>query len=295
MKHIIITNKFIPTKFQVKLINTIVKSIKQSKYWSHYDFTYHTQKYTCKDIITHIIYYLFECSKFKQLGNRWNNIYKHFQQLLKWNIIKDTYTNTLKQYLIKTNYKTLNFVSCDSTGIVNRNGTDCIGRNSYFKNKNCTKYTTLIDKHKIPIHYEFMSGNRNDIIYMNNNLDSILTNYGKYIKVLCCDAAYYSKNVIEICNNHNIKYLIPKNIKNSKKYLNEDGTKKTKAEKLMIQFEDFTKLDKKLYNKRMGSEHYFSTYKNTNSNKFRIRNDKHITSLDGYTILYNMCSMMKYL
>ena len=139
-----------------------------------------------------------------------------------------------------------------------------------------------------------MTGNRNDITYLNNNLNSIFVKYGDHIKVFLSDAAYYSKNVIEICNNHNVKYLIPKNIKNSKKYLNKNGTKKTKSEKLKIQFEDFTKHDKKLYNKRMRSEHYFCTYKNTNSNKFRIRNDKYITSLDGYTMLYNMHSIMKY-
>ena len=53
--HIIVTNKFTPSKVQKKLINYLYKKIMNSNFKCHYDKTYHTQKYDLKYILAKIV------------------------------------------------------------------------------------------------------------------------------------------------------------------------------------------------------------------------------------------------
>jgi len=276
---------FKPNKMQKKLINFLNKIILESKYRKNYNFFYHTQRYTLKYILTHIICFLHELASWRNLGKKWNNIYKHYIKLNKSGFLENSYRKLLEKYLKRTNNRTLKFTSCDVTIIVNNNGIDCKKRSNYAKNKNCTKLLTVIDKNKIPIAFFFFAGNMNDIKCLNLTLDELLKQYGKYIKYFLADAGFHSNYIYELIEKYNIKHLIPKNMRNNKKYKKENGEKLTYKEKIKIQFEDFTKKDKQLYKKRIKVENMYANYKNTN-NRFRTREDKYITNLQGLTYLY---------
>lgn len=280
-----IIKTFKPSKMQKKLINFLNKIILESKYKKNYNFFYHTQRYTLKYILTHIICFLHELDSWRNLGKKWNNIYKHYIKLNKLGFLEDSYRKLLKKYLQRTNNRTLKFTYCDVTIIVNNNGIDCKKRSNYAKNKNCTKLLTVIDKNKIPLAFFFFAGNMNDIKCLNLTLDELLKQYGQYIKYFLADAGFHSSYIYELIEKYNIKHLIPKNMRNNKKYKKENGEKLTHEEKIKIQFEDFTKKDKQLYKKRIIVENMYANYKNTN-NRFRTREDKYIANLQGLTYLY---------
>jgi hypothetical protein len=71
------------------------------------------------------------------LGSVHSNIYKHYIKLQTINTFKNTYIALLKKYLQKTKFKTLSKVYTDTTFIINKKGTNFMGRNKYMKNKNC--------------------------------------------------------------------------------------------------------------------------------------------------------------
>jgi hypothetical protein len=280
-----IIKKFKPNNMQKSLINFINKILMKSKYKEHYNFTYGTQKYTLKFILTHIICFLHELDSWRNLGKVWNNVYKHYIRLNNWGIIEKTYRLLLEKYLKRTNNRTLKFTLCDVTIIVNNNGIDCRKRSNYAKNKNCTKLLTIIDKNRIPLAFFFFKGNMNDIKCLNLTLEDLLKQYGHHIVYFLADAGFHSKYIFELLEKYNIKQLIPKNIRNNKKYQKENREKLTYAEKIKIQFEDFSKADRKKYKIRINVENMYANYKNTN-NRFRTREDKYIKNLQGLTYLY---------
>ena len=87
----------------------------------------------------------------------------------------------------------------------------------------------------------------NDIKCLNLTLEDILKQYGNYIVYFLADAGFHSKYIFELLEKYNIKQLIPKNIRNNKKYQKENGEKLTYAEKIKIQFEDFSRTDREKY------------------------------------------------
>lgn len=280
-----IMKTFKPTKMQKKLINFLNKIIMNSQYKCHYNFTYHTQIYTLKYILTHIICFLHKLSSWREFGKIWNNIYKHYIKLNDWKFLENSYRKLLVKYLKRTDNRTLKFTSCDVTIIVNNNGIDCRKRSNYAKNKNCTKLLTVIDKNRIPVAFFFFEGNMNDIKCLNLTLEDLLEIYGAHIIYFLADAGFHSKYIFELLEKYNIIQLIPKNMRNTKKYKKENGEKLTYKEKIKIQFEDFSKEDCKKYKKRIVVENMYANYKNTN-NRFRTREDKYIKNLQGLTYLY---------
>ena len=56
-----IINNYTPNKICKKLINIICKKVNKSKLYKNYNFSYHTQKYKLKDIVTKIMYCLHKC------------------------------------------------------------------------------------------------------------------------------------------------------------------------------------------------------------------------------------------
>jgi len=281
---ITITKTFAPTKMQKKLINFLNKLIMSTKLKKNYDFSFKTQTYTLKFILTHIVCFLHEYKCWRNLGKVWNNIYKHYIKLNKCGIMMNSNKLLLEKYLKRKNKKTLKFVSCDVTILINKNGIDCKGRNKYAKNKNCTKLFTIIDKNKIPIVMFFISGNTNDIVCLNKSLEKFLIQYGKNIYYFLADTGFNSKYISELLQKYGVNYLIPKNMRNAKKYKNKNK-KLSHNEKFKIQFEDFTEKDKKIYKKRIVVENMYANYKNSNK-RFNIREDKYIKNLEGLTYMY---------
>jgi len=116
-----IINNYTPNKICKKLINIICKKVNKSKLYKNYNFSYHTQKYKLKDIVTKIMYCLHKCKDWRQLGIGWNNIYKHFIKLSLIGIFKNTYLELLKMY-IKKHKTSLKIVSLDTTTVYNKYG-----------------------------------------------------------------------------------------------------------------------------------------------------------------------------
>lgn len=282
---ITITKIFKPTIVQKKLINFLNSIIMKSEYKNHYDFTYPTQKYTLKFILTHIICFLHELKNWRSLGSVWNNIYKHYIKLNNWGFLENSYIILLQKYLKRTQNRSLKFTLCDVTIIINNNGIDCKERSNYAKNKNCTKLLSIIDKNKIPLLLSFFKGNMNDIKCLNLEIEDFLMQYDNKIKNFLADAGFYSNYIIDTLKKYKINYLIPKNIRNNKKYKKANGEKLTYKEKIEIQFEDFKKQERKTYKKRICVENMYATYKNTNC-RFRTREDKYVKNLQGLTYLY---------
>jgi transposase len=163
---------------------------------------------------------LHEYKCWRNLGNVWNNIYKHYSKLNEYGFLENSYNLLLQKYLKRTKNKTLKFTSCDTTILINKNGIDCKGRNKYAKNKFCTKLFTIIDKNKIPIVIFYISGNTNDIKCLNISLEKFLEQYNKNINYFLADTGFHSKFISGLLQKYKVKYLIPKNMRNSKKYKN---------------------------------------------------------------------------
>ena len=99
-----------PSKLDNKIINIICKKIKISKIGDNYKFKYHTQKYQLKEIITQIFYVLYKAKNWRQVGNTWNNVYKHYIKLNSLKISNELYIDLSKKYfqINKTSLKITN-------------------------------------------------------------------------------------------------------------------------------------------------------------------------------------------
>lgn len=137
IENIIIINKYKLSQIDQKIISSIKNFISTSKFKNDYNFKHWKQKYSIDFILAHIIYLLKYNFSWRTLGSVHSNIYKHYIKLQTINTFKNTYIALLKKYLQKTKFKTLSKVYTDTTFIINKKGTNFMGRNKYMKNKNC--------------------------------------------------------------------------------------------------------------------------------------------------------------
>ena len=123
---ITVVRDFTPNRVQKKLIDAICATVLNSHYANRYNNTYHTQKYTLLEIVTKLVFFLHKCTNWRDLGNGWENIYKHFIHFSEWNIITDTFDSLLLKYKIKRKFGHLKLVMTDTTIIINKGGVDKI-------------------------------------------------------------------------------------------------------------------------------------------------------------------------
>lgn len=95
----------------------------------------------------------------KICGKVLNNKHNYYCKL---GVYDEIYNRMLGEYLEKTKKETLKILSVDSTFIENKNGTDNLGRNTYYKNKRGRKITTIVDTKGVPITVDISEGNRSD-------------------------------------------------------------------------------------------------------------------------------------
>ncbi len=270
-----------PNKITKKLINIICSKISHSNLKNNYNFTYHTQKYSLKNIVTKIFYVLYCAKNWRHLGNGWNNIYKHYIKLNKLNFFCDTYLNLLSKYLRK-NKRSLKLISIDTTIVYNKYGIDKLKRNAYAKNKKCYKLLTVIDSKRKPIYFSYHTGNINDSKILKNNLNKILELLKDKCKICLADSGFDAKEIRNKFINNKIKPLIPKNIRNIKKDFKMKDL--TYQERLDIMFENFKKDERELYKKRIKVENFYANYKQIH--RFNMRYDKYYTNFMGFIYIY---------
>lgn len=270
-----------PSKLNNKIINIICKKVQVSKIGKNYNFKYHTQKYELKEIITKIFYVLYKAKNWRQLGNCWNNIYKHYIKLNLLKIFSELYVDLLQKYL-KKNKTSLKITSIDTTFVYNKYGIDKLDRNAYAKNKKCYKLLVLIDSKKKPIFFKYFTGNVNDTKTLTNSLDEIFKIIGEKCKIFLADSGFCSKEIRTKFAEHNILPLIPKNIRNTKKDFKMKDL--PYAERLDIVFEEFSKDERKTYKKRIGIENFFANYKQPT--KLNMRYEKYFENLMGFVNIY---------
>jgi len=275
-----ITYNFVPNKVQSKLINIIRNKIFKS-YREHYSFYFHTQKYTCTNIITKIFYVLYVGKNWRSLGDGWNNVYKHFIRLNSLNVFASTYLQLLQKYFTK-HKNTLKIISIDTSFIYNKNGVDNLARNSYAKNKNCNKLFSIVDSNKKPIYFSLHKGSIHDSKIMTINYDKISNNLTDKNKYALADSAFDSNKIRNFFNEKNIIPLIPKNMRNTKKNFKMKDL--TWEEKLEIYLKDFTDDERKIYRKRMTVENFYANVKQIH--RFNGRYDKQINNLKGFFNIY---------
>lgn len=270
-----------PGKLDKKLINVIKSKILNTKLKKHYDFSYHTQKYILNEILTKIIYVLYKCCTWRQLGSCWNNVYKHFIKFNKYNIFRNTYIELLNTYLTK-NKNSLKIVSVDTTFIYNKYGIDKLARNKYAKNKKCFKLFVCVDSKTKPIYFLYCDGNKNDCGILNLIINDIIIKFKNKVKTFLADSGFCSNEIRNKFIENGINPLIPKNVRNMKK--NKKSKNMTYKEKIKMQLKQFSKKERHIYKRRIYSENFYAKYKQIP--KLNMRYEKYSKNLEGFINLY---------
>jgi len=77
-------------------------------------------------------------------------------------IFENVYEKLYQQYIRNKRFTKLKYQSIDSSFIMNKNGKQRLGRNKFFKNKNCYKLSFIVDTYGFPLSIHINSGNIND-------------------------------------------------------------------------------------------------------------------------------------
>jgi len=255
------------------LIRAIYTYVMNTKIRTHFDFTYHTQKYDLRVILKYIIQIL-------KTGLPWSSImeinyktvHKAFLRLCENNVFKETYIENIKKYIVKTPNKKLKIQSVDSTVIPNKYGSEKVGRNKIYKNKNITKITLIADNKNKPIYANISAGNIYDSKILFDNFDDFLiskTVYDKYNNYFLGDKGYCSNKLRELLKSNKYYPIIAHNKRNTKD-----------PNKLI----ELTDNEKKIYKKRIKIEHIFGFIKK----KFRridTRYDRKIATFSSFLFM----------
>jgi len=100
----------------------------------------------------------------------------------------------------------------DATHIKNYNGQNVIGRNFYDRFKTSTKMTTIVDNNGIPIGITLGCGNKHDLTFVEEALDSIDIGSFNYMDCqnLIADKGYWSNDVQRnVENKYKLKLITP--------------------------------------------------------------------------------------
>lgn len=199
----------------------------------------HNVKHTTREYICEIIHVLSNNTSWRKHigkidGRVLNNKHNYY---VKIGVYEKLYELNLDTYL-KNNLKETKVLSLDSTFIPNKNGTEKIGRNVFYKNKKGIKLTSIVDSKGIPLKIKINKGNNHDAKIAPKILNKMERNKcgNKYI---LADKGYDSQKIREIIRRKNYKPIISPRKTNKK------------AKRL-------TKSEKELYKKRIIVENSFA-------------------------------------
>ena len=155
----------------------------------------------------------------------------------------------------------------------------------------------IVDDKGIPLVTDFHIGTKHDCVCLMEKLKGFLEE--NEIKVFMADSGFYTKEILDLLKEHNVKLLIAKNVRNSKKNKKKNNKKNDKKKKLTYQqkikrqLEDFSEKDKKLFKKRGKIENVYGNYKQIRH--FSLRYDKYIKNLQALTMIYFCEQIIKHL
>jgi transposase len=139
-----------------------------------------------------------------------DSIRKRIAQWNKKNIFKKAWIITVNIYIeFGLNFEDL-FI--DASHIKNYNGKDIIGKNYYDRFKTSTKLTTITDKSGIPIGITLGCGNKHDLTFVEEALDSIDLDRLDHMdcQYLIADKGYWSDDVLKkIENKYKLELITP--------------------------------------------------------------------------------------
>lgn len=202
----------------------------------------------------------------------WNTIYKTYIKLVNDKIIHKCYSEILNTYLQKNPGKKLNMRSTDTSVVYNKLGEECVGRNKYYKNKNCTKISLICDSNGIPLDTKIYEGNKHDSTILYDQLTKENINekciINKYKKYMLADKGYDSNKITNILKGKGYTPIIAYNKRNTK-----DITK----------IRTMNKKEKILYKRRIIIEQIFMKLKRCK--RINIRYDRKMKTYEGFVLL----------
>lgn len=227
----------------------------------YYNKKYPHTKYSLNKIIQSIFYILRTGISWRDLnfGTHWNSVYFHFSRFCALNIFYKFFVSIRDKYLCGIN-KYVYIV--DSTFIQNKSGKQFIGRNKFFKNKNCNKISLITDSVGVPLSIFIGSGNTHDIPLLKNHFNDLFIISKKHSITLLADKGYISKHLSHDLNSYSYKLMTPK--KSNMKTNN-------------------TSYNPVLYKQRICVEHTFSHLKNFR--RIQLRYDSSIQVYSSFVYL----------
>jgi transposase len=221
-------------------------------------------KYSLRLIITEILYFLKSGVSWRMLRSpiNYKTLHWHYSLFVKNDIFLKLF-NKIKNMYVTLNLNETNTMYIDSTIIYNKNGINKIGRNKFYKNKNATKISLMVDKNGFPLSILFIKGNYHDNCVFNKHIKDVKLILPKEKKSIVADKAYSSKKNYDLLNKNNINHIIPprKNMKLAETY----------------------NYDKEEYKKRIKIEHIFARFKIFK--RVEQRNDKLLRNYKGFSLL----------
>jgi transposase len=204
-------------------IKTLINFIYNSEHKHHFDFTYHTQKYSLEQTLPVILYVLKtglaweKCKDLKIAKNiSYGTFYHTHKKLVKLDIYKANYRHILTKYYTKDKEKYLKKQTTDTTFILNKGGVDKIGFNKQIPKHKLSKLSTICDANGKTIDVNLVSGNIHGTKILQNQIKNFKLS-DKYKHTSMADKEYDSEKIRKILKENgykNIKILINK--KNTK-------------------------------------------------------------------------------
>lgn len=225
-------------------------------------------KYSLDLIIEEILYFLKSGVSWRMLRSTINykTLHWHFTQFVKNNIFLRVFQKIKNIYL--KNYSQLQqTLYIDSTIIYNKNGTNKIGRNKFYKNKNTTKISLMCDSYGFPLSIFFIKGNYHDNSIFEKHIKDAKLIIPNIQKTIIADKAYAANKNYKLLNDNNFNHIIPprKNMKLANTY----------------------NYDKQKYIKRITIEHIFARLKIYK--RIEQRNDKLLRNYAAFTYFAFSC------
>ena len=267
------------SEFSERVYNYAIK-----KFPEKYAFKNVHQIHDIRLIISEILYFLDSgvCYKLYRgpLGKSTLNDHVRFFTINK--IFENVYYEMHDEYKKQQKKAIFRYKAIDTSFIINKNGKESIGRNTYFKNKNCLKLSYTVDMNKIPETVIIVPGNMADCKIGELNIDAIddkIKDINAELKpYLMADKAYDSANFRQKCIDNNHKPLIDYNKRNTKD--------KTKIKQL-------TKFEKSIYTKRIMVENSFATTKQ--KKRLMIMYDSYLSTYRSFIFLSLCVKIQKFI
>ena len=277
------------TKIKIT-IKYILKTINDNiKLKSIFYFKTNNRKYNIKYLLTHVLFMLKSGISYRMLNQfpninhntipHWATIYKFFKKLIKYDIIENTFKQTVKKYLLKSNNNIFlvpfrnvyaQRAITDTTLIANKGGIDKKSYNPQLLKHKSSKISVITDVKGKPLDLKMYSSNIHDSKILNLQLDNS-NFYNNDNNIMLGDSGYDSNIIKEKLKEIKFgKLLTPKNIRNCK------NPEKLKTFKLSDK-------DKCLLKKRIKVENFFAQLKTFK--RINIRYDKSSKNYFNYVLL----------